>query len=107
MVSPGLIQNGNKPLCREMKCGMFSMADGRVMVVHDKPIKFNVAWIEYNHKNESINLIGDDGTQQDMGLELDDATKRNLLNGQNVTFTHIANSKLLSSRKIALIVQDY
>lgn len=91
----------------EMRCGILSNAKGEILIIHDKPIRSDIQWVEYNPDEKTFFLIHMDGTSQDLGLEFDQKMIENLKHGTEVALAQIADGKMQSSQKTTLIIQDY
>ena len=44
--------------------------DGRVVVFHNKPFKFDMSWFEFDLETNKLDFILDDGETRDFGLPL-------------------------------------
>lgn len=96
-----------KSFSEEMRCGIFTNAAGDVMIVHDKETKAPVDWLEYNAIDNKISLIYENGTMQDLGIEISSQMQANLSNGIEVTLTHLADEQVQSVQTVSLVIQEY
>jgi hypothetical protein len=94
-------------LNEEMRCGMFTNKEGQILIVHDKDLTSPIQWAEYDRADNKLSLIHEDGTVQELGLEIDTKMQRNLLQGKEVKITKKENKKIRSSMKAPIIIKDY
>lgn len=90
-----------------MKCGMFTNADGQVLLVHDKPVSSDIQWVEYNTDEKKFTLIHEDGSTQDLGIDLNEKSCANLLSGMEVRLAYISNHKIQDVQTVSIVIQDY
>jgi hypothetical protein len=91
----------------EMRCGLFTNKEGSLLIVHDKKIRSPVEWVEYDHCDESLSLIHNDGSIQELGLKIDKKTHGNLLHGKEVTIARIEKKEIKSSIKVPIVNKEY
>jgi hypothetical protein len=94
-------------LNEEMRCGMFTNKEGQLLIVHDKEIISPVQWAEFDTADNKLSLIHEDGSVQELGLEIDKKMQGNLLKGKELTLAKIENKKICSSMKAPIVIKDY
>lgn len=94
-------------LSKEMRCGMFTNSKGQILIGHDQDIQSDIQWIEYDQSDNSFVLIHEDGTVQDLGLNIDKKMQSNIVHGIDVTLVKVVDNKMLSSQNVTLVVKDY
>lgn len=95
-----------KDLKTEMRCGMFTNAEGEILIVHDQEITSPIQWIEYDEVDDSFSLIHENGHIQPLGLQLNQKMKANLLHASEVTLAHLADKKIKSSQTVVFLVKS-
>lgn len=95
------------PLNKIMKCGMFTNDQGDILIIHDQPIAQTVDWVEYRPSDQTFSLICENGSVQDLGIELDKKTKNNLSTGRGVKLAYIDGGTIQSVQTVHIIIQDY
>lgn len=58
--------------------------DGRVVVFHNKPFKKDLAWMEYNMGQDSVEFVMDDGDIRDIGIPVNKDMKKYMHNTHQV-----------------------
>ncbi len=91
----------------EMRCGILSNAKGEIVIIHDRGMKSPVQWVEYHVGDNKIFLIHEDGSSQNLGLEIDGRMKGNLSHGVGITLVRIVDGKVGATQKVSLMIQDY
>ncbi len=94
-------------LSAEMRCGIFTNAQGKIMIVHDKPLASSIQWIEYCEIEDSFLLIHEDGHIQALGLQLDPKMRENLKHGTEVTIAYLLNKKIKSSQTVVFLIKSF
>lgn len=94
-------------LAIEMRCGIFTNAEGDVMIVHDKEFKEPIQWIEYNQGDNQMFLIYESGAMQDFGVQIDNEMQEHLLHGVKVSVVHLKDKKIQSTQNVVLLIQQY
>lgn len=92
-------------LSSKMRCGIFTNAQGEILIIHDRKITSTVDYIEYDPQEKSFSLIYDDGKMQELGVEFNEKIKDNLLHGSEVTLARMKNKKIISSQKILFLIR--
>ena len=93
-------------LSAEMRCGIFTNAQGKIMIVHDKPLASSIQWIEYCEIEDSFLLIHEDGRTQDLGVTLDAKMKINLSSGQEATLAFMQNKEIKKTQKVVFVIRE-
>lgn len=91
------------PLSQEMRCGIFSNSQGKVMIIHDKKLKNDLDYIEYDEHEKKISLIYMDGSLQDLGIDIPPDMLKDMSAGQEVDLLHLINGKITSSLKTVFL----
>ena len=96
-----------EPLNTAMRCGIFTNANGEILIIHDQEINKPVQWVEYHKKDNQMLIIHEDGQSQDLGLKIDKKMQDNLLHGMEVNFSYLKDKEVKSVQKVVLVIQDY
>ena len=91
----------------EMRCGIFTGPKGDIIIVHDQSILQPILWIEYTPEDHSFILVYEDGTIQNLGIDMPKNMLEHLTKGDNVTLSHIPTNGPVSSKTITFIVKEY
>lgn len=97
----------NTALQDEMSCGILTNVHGDILILHDKDLKSELQWVEFDKETKKLSLVHEDGTPQDLGIALDDKTASNLSHGQAISLACVQNKKLTGVQNLTLVVQDY
>ena len=95
------------PLNTQMRCGVFTNAQGQVFVVHDRNIPAPVDWAEYDESERKLFLILNDGVTQDLGVTINQKMHNNLMEGEEITLAKIVKGTFSAVQTVSLIVKDY
>lgn len=101
------LQNAAQSLNDQMRCGLLASPNGDIMIVHDQRLPSDLEWIEYNQKDNRLFLINDEGHPMDLGLNIDEAMKKNLCHGVEVILAQISDTKIVAKQKVSIVIQDY
>lgn len=99
--------SGKSPLNEVARCGMFTNAQGDVLIIHDKPVDSQIQWIEYDPVQKKLSLILENGLPQDLGLKFDEKTSGNLLNSRDVQISNIIDGKIQNTQTVGIVIQNY
>lgn len=98
----------HKPsLEQEMRCSILSNANGDIVILHDQPLTSEIQWIEFNTKSLQLNLVHEDGTNQNLGITIEPKMAQNLKNGTEVQLALLQEDGFQSVYKTTIIIQDY
>lgn len=100
-------QANSKTLKDMMCCGIFSNKDGKIMFLHGLELKGNLQWIEYNLHSDDLTLVFENGDILQAGIKFNDQTRENFQQGVDILFTHVENKKILSSKHVPMVIQNY
>lgn len=93
-------------LSSAMRCAVFTNPHGGILIVHDRAIKGDIDYIEYDPEQKTFSLIFADGKMQPLGIEFNSTIKNNLLNGQQVVLSFLDNGEIQSSQTVAFLIRD-
>jgi len=91
----------------EMRCCILSDANGTIIIVHDKDIKPELQWAEYDAHENTLGLVNEEGQVQDLGIKPDKIMRNNILHGMEIKLVKLENKKLNAEQTVVLIVKDY
>lgn len=97
-----ILQNLNA----NMKCGVFTNADGTVVFVHDQQLPGEVGWVEFDPQQDDFMFIHENGKSQQSGVKLSKQTKKNLLEASEINVVLIQNKKLISQKTVSFIIHE-
>lgn len=95
------------PLNTETRCCILSDPHGKIIIVHDKEIRSELQWVEYDRQEHTLNLIHEEGQIQDLGIRLNEAMRKNISHGSEITLVKLESGKLHEERKLVLVIKDY
>lgn len=95
------------PLHEEMRCSILSNPKGDILVLHDKLIRSDIQWVEFNVKDLSFSIIHKDGMPQDLGIEIEPVMAMNIKQGTKVQFALLQDKKIVDVKNTTIVIQDY
>ncbi len=95
------------PLSKSGRCGIFTNANGQILIIHSDELESSIQWLEYDKADNTLFVIHENGGTQDLGLAIDPKAQSNILQAAEVTMAHFANKKIQSSQTITLIIREY
>ena len=95
------------PLDQEMRCSILSNANGDIVILHDQPLTSEIQWVEFDITNLQLNLVHEDGTNQNLGIAIEPKMAANLKNGTVVQLALLQNEEFKSVYKTTIVIQDY
>jgi hypothetical protein len=98
---------GFPALNTEMRCGIVTNGKGDILIVHDKEMRSDIQWIEYDEDTETLFLIHEDGLPQDLGIKLTPKLKSNLSHGVDVVLAQIRDKQIVHSQLVSILLQKY
>lgn len=101
-----LSDNLLEPLNKEMRCGIFTNANGRIVIIHDQKIKKNLEWVEYDGMMQEMHLIYDDGTMQNLGISMPNGMLAKLSQGDLVYLLHLVGGEIQSSQEVVFLWRE-
>lgn len=107
MTSEGSHNSVFSPLYAEMRCCIISDPSGQIAIIHDKDIKSELQWVEYDPKDNKLFLIHSEGQVQDLGIYPEEAMKRNLAHGTEVRLLKFEDKQFRSEQTVVLLIKDY
>ena len=94
-------------LSEVMRCGVFTNAQGKVFVVHDRDITLPVDWVEYDEHKKKVSFVLEGGVMQDLGIEINNQTHSNILGSEEITIAKLNDGEFSAVQTASLIVKDY
>lgn len=91
----------------EMRCSILSNDDGDILILHDKPLKSDIQWVEFNAHDLTLSLVYEDGTNQNLGVSLPQDMVSDIKKGTIVKLSYLENKAIHSSQETTIIIQDY
>ena len=96
-------KNTLQKLSEDMRCGIFTNASGKIVIIHDKQIKINLSWIEYDENLKQTFLVYDNGNTQELGIVIPDSMLKSLSSGRSISLLHLINGRIHSSQETSFI----
>ncbi len=96
-----------RSLSSEMRCFILSDPKGTIVIVHDKDIRSELQWVEYDAQDHSLSLIHEEGQVQDLGIKLNETMRANILHGMDIKLVKLENKVLYPEQSTILIIKDY
>ena len=94
------------PLDEEMRCGMFTNAQGNLLIVHDRAFQAVVEWLEYDRVENKLFLVYAEGQIQALHFDIDHKMAGNLALGTEVMLIQLSNKVIQSSKTVMVIIRD-
>ncbi|NCO03052.1 MAG: hypothetical protein GW903_02535 [Alphaproteobacteria bacterium] len=95
------------PLYEEMRCSILSNPKGDILILHDKLIRSDIQWVEFNTHDLKLSLIHKDGMPQDLGIDIDPVMAMNIKQGNKVQFALLQDKKIVDVKNSTIVIQDY
>ena len=92
-------------LSEMMKIALLIHEDGLVWVFHDKTLPDTLDWVDYDHEADKIYFIGRRGIPYDLGLNMKEAQKENLLNCEYLMAAHVENEDVKNMTLVPFITR--
>ena len=97
----------NASLHEEMKCSIISNPQGDIIIFHDREIRSDIQWIEFNPDEDQLYLVHEDGMPQSLGISLNPQMRSNLTHGLEVSLVLMVDEKPVSEQVVTIVVQNY
>ena len=91
----------------EMRCSLLSNDNGDIMIVHDKPLKSQIQWVEFNPNDVTLFLVYEDGTNQRLGIKIPQDMIEDIKKGTSIKINQIENKTIKTTQETSIIIQDY
>jgi hypothetical protein len=92
------------PLASEMKVDLITNPDGKVMVLHDKPFREVLSWVEYDEELNEITLIMYQGVMQRLGLEIPEVMVSALLKAEEIYLAQVNSGQIMDIYKLKFMI---
>lgn len=97
-----------KTLNESMKIAALTSEEGDILFIHSEPLASEIQWIEFDPSQNSFAFIHEDGLPQELGLELDEQTKKNVLNAMEVTLVLVnEKNEPISTHETTIVIREY
>ena len=94
------------PLIREMDAGLMINEHDDVWLVHDKPFRDYLHWVEFDADLMSLTLIHRNGRVQDYGRKVDPGLAKSLKNARHIFTMLLENDKVTDTYILPLLIRD-
>ncbi|MFP4098086.1 MAG: hypothetical protein ACLFP8_06795 [Alphaproteobacteria bacterium] len=94
-------------LSDQMRCGILSNSSGQIAIIYDQTLEEPFEWAEYETSTGTLYLVHQDGTMQNLGLDIDGKMKENIAHGSQVNLLQIVEGKVVAHFETTLIIRDY
>lgn len=91
----------------EMRCGIFTNGKGQILIIHEQNLRSDIQWVEYDPSIGTFALIHEDGSPQDLGIDVHEKMRANLNLAKEVTLAKMVNKNVESVQTITFLIKDY
>lgn len=72
--------------------------DGRVILFHNKPFKYQLSWFEFDTSSNQLDFVIEDGNIRDFGLPLDSSVAKHMHNAHQILTVEVNQESGEASR---------
>ena len=90
-----------------MRSCAFTNAEGQVVIVHDQPLYQTVSWVEFNADEDLFYIVFEDGMMQNLGFDIDQKMKSNMLSSTEVQLSLLQNKKFIQTDTVPIVINTY
>lgn len=90
-------------LSKNMRCGIFVNDNGKIVIIHDKPLEKELSWIEYDDALTQTHLVYEDGSVQELGVKIPESMIKKMRNGQEVILIYLVKGKTKSAQQTVFL----
>lgn len=90
-----------------MNTGLMVNERGEACLVHDDPWPSEPSWAEFDTGSRRMVVVTEDGTNHDIGFEVDTQLADYLINGNSLLVVRMEGEKPVEGYDIKLIVHKY
>lgn len=95
-----------EPLIQFMRVDVVITDRGDLWLLHDQPIGKNMAWVEYDIHDKTLQLVTEDGILQDVGMQVTVHMKPFMEKAFFANLGYVADGKIQSVQEVPVTIRD-
>ncbi|MCB1555946.1 MAG: hypothetical protein KDJ15_01395 [Alphaproteobacteria bacterium] len=95
-----------RPLASQMEVDLVVKEDGRIFLLHDKPFRDILNWVEFDRDRGVLSLVTQKGRTQDLGMDIPEDTQDFMLETQNISLWRMQDGQIADMYILPFLVRN-